>query len=219
MAVPTITFRGGLLEVLLPFALPPASTGAASSAARLLIVAKNVLLFICWSPSLSPLILLSIPANSLPGPDRQQVLRGAEVQPAVGNSRCGQANALKPVRRQHTELLAGRKHEHIALFADEIEFAIRRDRRRGKALPAAANAFLVMKFAGLNIEASHDAVVRAAPEQIADDDGCLEIIPLSRMAPDDGLIGRANVGRRDVARGVETHRAHGTELAVAAGED
>src|SRR2546430_17132924 len=54
MTVPTITFRGGLLEVLLPFALPPtARPGTASSAARVLIVAKNVLRFICGSPSLS----------------------------------------------------------------------------------------------------------------------------------------------------------------------
>src|SRR5437016_130945 len=111
MAVPTITFRGGLLEVLFPFALPPASTGAASSAARLLIVAKNVLLFICWSPSL---------ANSLRGADRQKFLDGTEVQRAVGNSRCGQANALHSVRLQHTELFAGRKLLHIAKSAHEI---------------------------------------------------------------------------------------------------
>lgn len=47
MAVPTITLREGLFEVVLILALPPAaSTGATSRAAKPLMVAKNVLLFI-----------------------------------------------------------------------------------------------------------------------------------------------------------------------------
>src|SRR6266496_3126414 len=47
MTVPTITFRGGLLEVLRALELPAApSRGAASSVARLLMVARNFLRFI-----------------------------------------------------------------------------------------------------------------------------------------------------------------------------
>jgi hypothetical protein len=48
MVVPTMTFRGGVLEVVLtPPALLAASAGRASTAAKLLIVARNDLLFIC----------------------------------------------------------------------------------------------------------------------------------------------------------------------------
>jgi hypothetical protein len=51
MTVPTITFRGGVLEVVLATpTLLVASVGTASSAARLLIVARNVLLLICQPP-------------------------------------------------------------------------------------------------------------------------------------------------------------------------
>src|SRR2546430_7028414 len=52
MAVPTITFRGGRLEVVLTFAArlsAGAGVGVAPRAAKLLILAKNVLLFICRS--------------------------------------------------------------------------------------------------------------------------------------------------------------------------
>jgi hypothetical protein len=94
MAVPTITFRGGVLEVVLTLsALLAASTGTASTAARLLIAARNVLLFIshirdCPGTPALPAILAPPQAPTRlgelrpPAPDRGAQSAGTQAQTA-----------------------------------------------------------------------------------------------------------------------------------------
>ncbi len=76
-----------------------------------------------------------------------------------------------------------------------------------------------MNFARVDIETNDYSIIGATPEQIADNDRCLDIIALARVTPDERCVRRAHLRRSDIAPRFEAHRPHGPKTAVTAGED
>src|SRR5688572_22731082 len=93
-----------------------------------------------------------------------------------------------------------------------------RYRRGGVSLRRPAKPFAVESLAGCAVETSHHTIVGAAVKPVADSDGRLHVVALARMHPRNAGVGVGGLGRCDVAGRIGSDGAHGSQIAVSAGE-
>src|SRR5437660_5577726 len=110
-----------------------------------------------------------------------QALASSEKEGSVRNRGRGHAGFAKTVGRCDRKLSVRGDDKHVPKLAREEEVTPIRHRRRGETFTAGAEAFVVGNSACPRIEAGQHTVVETAVNAVADDDGCLHVIALSRV--------------------------------------
>ena len=148
-----------------------------------------------------------------------ELFGGAEEDGVGGYGGSGEGESAELIGREDGKPGGGGDDKDVSGLAGEVETIFGHDGRGAETLLPSADALFVIHFAGRHIEAGDHSVIQTTPEQIADDDRSLNVIPFARMAPGKPLVGPPHLWRGDIAGGFRAHDAHRTEFSMAAREN